>query len=409
MNKGDGSHFYEEATDALARVPRGHLILARVHAADMLEPRRDVDVLAKHFLADFQQKHNYSSVNARATKRMRSACERAKIALSSAWTTTIEIDSLYDGMLHAYNLTKTCVELKFSSFDHPQGFDFYETLRRSQFESLCKHRVQKSPEQMDTLKDDSTEFDSFPLENGAKFGGVVSWRDVYAVPMARIIESGTQRPTVPPTFFDRPSFIGEAGAGIIIKDSPFYSKRQVTERQVRTLFDRTMNDHIITNIEWLNTDHFGYEINMKLKCDEMRQKRERIETIQWHGASTENLRKIAKNGFDRWFGSLQVHGPGTYFADEATTSHGYSERPQRGPPFMMMLSKVLIGEGIRSDTFSKNQKEAVTFQTRANLKEVDSVRGDFLDRSSEQITVSYRDTHSMPIALVTYDVYRPGR
>ena len=291
-----------------------------------------------------------------------------------------------------------------------KGYDFYTSLTRSQFQSLCEHRVPQSPVQYDILKEDGTEFDSFPHKiNPRNGGGVISWRDVHAVPVARIVVSGNQQPTIPPAFFSRPSFIGAAGAGgmgISIEDSQYYSKRQITKLQVHNLFDRTMNSHIITHIQWLDKDHFGYEINMKLKCEEMKQRRGRIEKIEWHGASKDILKKITDNGFDRWYGSTQFHGPGTYFAEEATTSHPYSRDFQQGAPFVMLLSKVLIGEGIRSDTFSRSQRDAVTFPTRRRPqdvhREVDSVNGDFLDRPTEQITVSYRDTHAMPIALVTY-------
>ncbi|KAL7257537.1 hypothetical protein ACSBR1_003777 [Camellia fascicularis] len=48
-----------------------------------------------HFVAEFKRKHKKDiSNNARALRRLRIACERAKRALSSTTQTTIEIDSL---------------------------------------------------------------------------------------------------------------------------------------------------------------------------------------------------------------------------------------------------------------------------------------------------------------------------
>lgn len=54
------------------------------------------------------------SGNARAIRRLRTACERAKRTLSSAAQTTLEIDSLFDGI------------------------DFYTSLTRARFEELCQ-------------------------------------------------------------------------------------------------------------------------------------------------------------------------------------------------------------------------------------------------------------------------------
>jgi molecular chaperone DnaK (HSP70) len=54
------------------------------------------------------------SPNARAVRRLRTACERAKRTLSSAAQTSIEIDSLFDGI------------------------DFYTSITRARFEELCQ-------------------------------------------------------------------------------------------------------------------------------------------------------------------------------------------------------------------------------------------------------------------------------
>ena len=54
------------------------------------------------------------SSNARALRRLRTACERAKRTLSSSAQTSIEIDSLYEGV------------------------DFYTSITRARFEELCQ-------------------------------------------------------------------------------------------------------------------------------------------------------------------------------------------------------------------------------------------------------------------------------
>ncbi|KAK4267668.1 hypothetical protein QN277_024420 [Acacia crassicarpa] len=69
--------------------------------------------LVNHFAAEFKRKNKKDiSGNARALRRLRTACERAKRTLSSTAQTTIEIDSLYEGI------------------------DFYATITRARFEEL---------------------------------------------------------------------------------------------------------------------------------------------------------------------------------------------------------------------------------------------------------------------------------
>ncbi|KAJ8468711.1 hypothetical protein ONZ51_g9466 [Trametes cubensis] len=71
--------------------------------------------LVNHFVQEFKRKHKKDlSSNPRALRRLRTACERAKRTLSSAAQTTIEIDSLFEGI------------------------DFYTSLTRARFEELCQ-------------------------------------------------------------------------------------------------------------------------------------------------------------------------------------------------------------------------------------------------------------------------------
>lgn len=79
--------------------------------------------LVNHFVAEFKRKHKKDiSGNARALRRLRTACERAKRTLSSTTQTTIEIDSLYEGI------------------------DFYATITRARFEELCMDLFRKCME-----------------------------------------------------------------------------------------------------------------------------------------------------------------------------------------------------------------------------------------------------------------------
>ncbi|RYR76863.1 hypothetical protein Ahy_A01g001390 isoform C [Arachis hypogaea] len=69
--------------------------------------------MVNHFVAEFKRKNKKDiSGNPRALRRLRTACERAKRTLSSTAQTTIEIDSLYEGI------------------------DFYATITRARFEEL---------------------------------------------------------------------------------------------------------------------------------------------------------------------------------------------------------------------------------------------------------------------------------
>ena len=55
--------------------------------------------MVNHFVQEFKRKYKKDiSGNARALRRLRTACERAKRTLSSSSQTTIEIDSLYEGI-----------------------------------------------------------------------------------------------------------------------------------------------------------------------------------------------------------------------------------------------------------------------------------------------------------------------
>jgi L1 cell adhesion molecule like protein len=70
--------------------------------------------LVSHFAQEFKRKHKKDLTgNPRAMRRLRTACERAKRTLSSATQSSIEIESLFEGV------------------------DFYSSLTRARFEELC--------------------------------------------------------------------------------------------------------------------------------------------------------------------------------------------------------------------------------------------------------------------------------
>ncbi|KAH7547534.1 hypothetical protein FEM48_Zijuj01G0320000 [Ziziphus jujuba var. spinosa] len=88
--------------------------------------------LVNHFAAEFKRKHKKDiGGNARALRRLRTACERAKRTLSSTTQTTIEIDSLYEGI------------------------DFYATITRARFEELNMDLFRKCMEPVEKCLRDS--------------------------------------------------------------------------------------------------------------------------------------------------------------------------------------------------------------------------------------------------------------
>ena len=70
--------------------------------------------IVTHFINKFKQKYKKDiSGNARAVRRLRTACERAKRNLSSSANASIEVDQLYDSI------------------------DIYTSISRAKFEELC--------------------------------------------------------------------------------------------------------------------------------------------------------------------------------------------------------------------------------------------------------------------------------
>lgn len=88
--------------------------------------------LVAHFVNEFKRKHKKDlSSNARALRRLRTACERAKRTLSSSAQTSIEIDSLFEGI------------------------DFYTSITRARFEELCQDLFRSTLQPVDRVLSDA--------------------------------------------------------------------------------------------------------------------------------------------------------------------------------------------------------------------------------------------------------------
>ncbi|KAK0459654.1 heat shock cognate 70 [Desarmillaria tabescens] len=88
--------------------------------------------LVNHFVQEFKRKNKKDlSSNPRALRRLRTACERAKRTLSSAAQTSIEIDSLFEGI------------------------DFYTSLTRARFEELCQDLFRSTLDPVEKVLRDS--------------------------------------------------------------------------------------------------------------------------------------------------------------------------------------------------------------------------------------------------------------
>jgi heat shock protein 1/8 len=88
--------------------------------------------LVNHFVQEFKRKFKKDiSSNARAVRRLRTACERAKRTLSASAQTSIEIDSLFEGI------------------------DFYTSLTRARFEELNQDLFRSTMEPVEKVLRDS--------------------------------------------------------------------------------------------------------------------------------------------------------------------------------------------------------------------------------------------------------------
>lgn len=90
------------------------------------------NLLVEHCVGEFKRKSKLDvSSNPRALRRLRTACERAKRTLSSATQSTVEIDSLMEGV------------------------DFQTTITRAKFEQLCESVFRRTVAPLDQLLKDA--------------------------------------------------------------------------------------------------------------------------------------------------------------------------------------------------------------------------------------------------------------
>ena len=104
--------------------------------------------LVNHFVNEFKRKNKKDiSTNQRALRRLRTACERAKRTLSSSAQTSIEIDSLYEGV------------------------DFYTSITRARFEELCQDLFRSTLDPVEKVlrdaKVDKSQVDEIVLVGGS--------------------------------------------------------------------------------------------------------------------------------------------------------------------------------------------------------------------------------------------------
>ncbi|GFZ43809.1 78 kDa glucose-regulated protein homolog [Saitozyma sp. JCM 24511] len=90
----------------------GKVFAVKATAGDTHLGGEDFDnTLLEHFKAEFKRKTKLDiSEDARALRRLRSACERAKRTLSSVTQTTVEVDSLFSGTDFSANITRARFE-----------------------------------------------------------------------------------------------------------------------------------------------------------------------------------------------------------------------------------------------------------------------------------------------------------
>merc|ERR1712124_132077 len=103
--------------------------------------------MVNHFVQEFKRKHKKDITgNARSMRRLRTACERAKRTLSSTAQTSIEIDSLFEGI------------------------DFYTSITRARFEELNMDLFRKCMEPVEKCLRDA-KFDKGQVHEVVLVGG----------------------------------------------------------------------------------------------------------------------------------------------------------------------------------------------------------------------------------------------
>jgi L1 cell adhesion molecule like protein len=127
----------------------GGIFEVKATAGDTHLGGEDFDArLLRHLAEEFKRKHKKDLTgNARALRRLRTACERAKRTLSTTSQTSVEIDSLFEGI------------------------DFYTSITRARFEELNADLFRKCMEPVEqVIKDakmDKSKIDEIVLVGGS--------------------------------------------------------------------------------------------------------------------------------------------------------------------------------------------------------------------------------------------------
>ena len=133
---------------SILTIDEGSMFEVRSTAGDTHLGGEDFDSrMVKHFQQEFQRKHHKDlSNNARALRRLITACERAKRTLSSSTEASIEIDSLFEGI------------------------DFYTKISRARFEELCSDLFRGTLEPVDKALNDA-KMDKMKIDELVLVGG----------------------------------------------------------------------------------------------------------------------------------------------------------------------------------------------------------------------------------------------
>merc|ERR1712213_55538 len=118
---------------SILSIDEGSMFEVKATAGDTHLGGEDFDNrLVSHFIKEFKRKSNKDiSSSPRAIRRLRTACERAKRTLSNSSETSIEIDSLFEGI------------------------DFYTKVSRARFEELCSDLFRGTIEPVETALRDA--------------------------------------------------------------------------------------------------------------------------------------------------------------------------------------------------------------------------------------------------------------
>ncbi|KAG0412486.1 hypothetical protein HPB47_010377 [Ixodes persulcatus] len=129
-------------------IDEGSMFEVRSTAGDTHLGGEDFDNrLVTYFAEEFKRKHRKDlRSNARAVRRLRTACERAKRTLSSTAEATIEVDALFEGI------------------------DFYSKITRARFEELCMDLFRSTLEPVERALQDA-KMDKSRIQDVVLVGG----------------------------------------------------------------------------------------------------------------------------------------------------------------------------------------------------------------------------------------------